>query len=144
MFQVLNLVVTGTQGTLTPRGSATFADFLQEEDLESVRDISSVPSSPRTPMDIFPEFTSRQHRSSTNKQEMTGGIESNMLKLAARTVSTIQCYRVRYERKSSNQMSNHNNNYAFVSGDEPFGKSYGTFSNGRRCLATPYDCTRTP
>ena len=82
---MLNLVVTGTQGTLTPRGSVTFSDFLQEEDLESVRDISSVPSSPRTPMDILPEFTSRQRRS----PDSTLSTESNILKLAARTVSVM-------------------------------------------------------
>ncbi len=77
-------MVTGTQGTLTPRGSASLADYLAQHedaaDLESVRD--ATPSSPRTPLDAMPEYA--QRRASPPDHPGVGG---DMLKLAARTVS---------------------------------------------------------
>ncbi len=83
---MLNLVVTGTQGTLTPRDSRTFSDFIsQEDDLENVQEISSVPASPRTPLDSLPEYS--HHGKSRSSPAHGSNNESDLLKLAAKTVS---------------------------------------------------------
>ncbi len=75
------MVVTGTQGTLTPRGSVTFADFIsQEDDLENLRESHSVPTSP---LDTLPDYVSRVRRPIVSQNDS----DANMLKQAAKAVS---------------------------------------------------------
>ena len=82
-MKVLNQVVMGSQGTLTPRGSISLSEILSEaDDLENVRDSHSVPTSPRSPLDALPEYLAHQRRSPSHQPDTP-----NMLKIAARTVS---------------------------------------------------------
>lgn len=81
------MVVKGTAGTLTPRGSVTMAEMIaQEDDMENLRENHSNPTSPRTPLDVTLEYAMKAHRSPTSQVEGNTN-DRDILKLAARTVS---------------------------------------------------------
>ncbi|KAI0212730.1 Ral GTPase-activating protein subunit alpha-1 [Lamellibrachia satsuma] len=93
-FKVLDYVVTGPLGTLTPRSS--FPDYTStDSEIENVRETShSIPSTPKSPVDTAAEYTKPSVPTATAAQRLaregnkSRGIENDMLKLAARTVMT--------------------------------------------------------
>ena len=97
---MLDYVVTGPLGTLTPRSS--FPDYSSaDSEIENVREIThSIPSTPKSPVDTLSEYAGRTQKPSaptttavpSDKRAVgetgkVGGVENDMLKLAARTVS---------------------------------------------------------
>ena len=93
--QVLDYVVTGPIGHLTPRSN--FPDFIStDNEIENVVETShSIPSTPKSPIDTVSEYTKKTSVPTITVAQTdrkvapgkTGGIENDMLKLAARTVS---------------------------------------------------------
>ena len=79
------MVVTGTAGTLTPRGNVAHTEFIgPEEELENLRESHSNPTSPRTQLDVVQDYANKQRRSPTAQMEAG---DKDILKLAAKTVS---------------------------------------------------------
>ena len=98
---MLNLVVCGSAGRLTPRGSLPLSEATpnEEDELGVLRESpSSIPSTPRTPQDAVDmdatmssmaaatAAINNRNKSSTSHQHDSSPLEKDLLKLSARTV----------------------------------------------------------
>ena len=78
------MVVTGTAGTLTPRGNVANTEFIgPEEELENLRESHSNPTSPQSQLDVVNDYANKARQSPTSQLES----DRDILKLAAKTVS---------------------------------------------------------
>ena len=83
-------VVSGSSGQLTPRGSMAWQDFtaMQDDELDSIHDTTSIPPSARSPVDPIRDFARNNSPSTaTASPKHRAHGDNDLLKLAARTVS---------------------------------------------------------
>ena len=101
---MLNLAVTGTEGMLTPRSSVGMQEVItQEDELESVREGPSTPSTPA--QDLLAGFATRKPVKDNNT-----GNES--LRLAARVVGCF-CMIIYLVSSCHKQLTENYNNLSF-------------------------------